>query len=241
MSLTVGSLFAGIGGFDLAAERAGFTVKWQVEIDPFCRRVLEKHWPHVRRYEDVRCLNGWSESMSSAEVFPARTSVSLAMAPGLPESVQGSGGQWFIPFAWFDPTTRSWRTWQLCFLAGWAMFSETWPKSGMTRNGIAYRPAEEWDTSEREFSLWPTLCARDYRSGAAPTRTALMRRVSSRGNDLPAFLRLLIPDKSGLIDPSWAEEYMGFPAEWTALDRSATASSRKSRSGSSSASKTRKA
>jgi DNA (cytosine-5)-methyltransferase 1 len=52
----VGSLFAGIGGFDLAAERAGMVVKWQVEIDPFCRRVLEKHWPHVRRYEDVRTV-----------------------------------------------------------------------------------------------------------------------------------------------------------------------------------------
>jgi site-specific DNA-cytosine methylase len=47
--MTVGSLFAGIGGFDLAAERAGLTVKWQVEIDPFCQKVLEKHWPHVTR------------------------------------------------------------------------------------------------------------------------------------------------------------------------------------------------
>jgi DNA (cytosine-5)-methyltransferase 1 len=54
--VTVGSLFAGIGGFDLAAERAGFEVRWQVEMDPFCRRVLEKHWPHVRRYEDVRTV-----------------------------------------------------------------------------------------------------------------------------------------------------------------------------------------
>src|SRR5688572_178006 len=52
--LTVGSLFAGIGGFDLGFERAGFQVKWQVEIDPFCRAVLAKHWPDVRRYEDVR-------------------------------------------------------------------------------------------------------------------------------------------------------------------------------------------
>lgn len=56
--LSVGSLFAGIGGFDLAAERAGLTVKWQVEIDPFCRRVLEKHWPSVRRYDDVRAVCG---------------------------------------------------------------------------------------------------------------------------------------------------------------------------------------
>jgi len=52
--LTVGSLFAGIGGFDLAAERVGFTVKWQVEIDDYCTRVLERHWPHVRRYRDIR-------------------------------------------------------------------------------------------------------------------------------------------------------------------------------------------
>lgn len=55
--LTVGSLFAGIGGFDLGLERTGgFEVRWQVEIDDYCRRVLERHWPHVRRYGDIRTV-----------------------------------------------------------------------------------------------------------------------------------------------------------------------------------------
>lgn len=55
--MTVGSLFAGIGGFDLGFERAGFEIKWQVEIDEYAQRVLAKHWPHVRRYGDIRAID----------------------------------------------------------------------------------------------------------------------------------------------------------------------------------------
>ena len=56
--MTHGSLFAGIGGFDLGFERAGIKTVWQVEIDPFCRKVLEKHWPYVQRFEDIRECRG---------------------------------------------------------------------------------------------------------------------------------------------------------------------------------------
>jgi DNA (cytosine-5)-methyltransferase 1 len=52
--LTFGSLFAGIGGFDLGLERAGMIPTWQVEIDEYCNQVLAKHWPDVKRYRDVR-------------------------------------------------------------------------------------------------------------------------------------------------------------------------------------------
>ena len=57
--MRVGSLFAGIGGFDLGLERAGFEIAWQVEIDPYCQRVLAKHWPLVTRYGDIRAID-WS-------------------------------------------------------------------------------------------------------------------------------------------------------------------------------------
>lgn len=56
--LSIGSLFSGIGGLELGLERGipGAHVAWQVEIDPFCRSVLAKHWPGVTQYEDVRSV-----------------------------------------------------------------------------------------------------------------------------------------------------------------------------------------
>lgn len=53
-ALTFGSLFSGFGGIDLGFERAGMSCKWQVEVNPWARRVLEKHWPEVPRHADVR-------------------------------------------------------------------------------------------------------------------------------------------------------------------------------------------
>lgn len=53
--LRVLDLFSGIGGFSLGLERTGdFETVGFVEIDPFCRRVLAKHWPDVPQFEDVR-------------------------------------------------------------------------------------------------------------------------------------------------------------------------------------------
>ena len=52
------SLFSGVGGLDLAFEWAGGTVAAMCEIDPFCRRVLRKHWPDVPLFGDVREMRG---------------------------------------------------------------------------------------------------------------------------------------------------------------------------------------
>lgn len=57
--MNVLSLFSGIGGLDLGLERAGMTVVAQCEVDPYCCRVLAKHWPHVPNLGDVTTID-WS-------------------------------------------------------------------------------------------------------------------------------------------------------------------------------------
>ena len=56
--MTHGSLFSGIGGFDLAAEWCGWVNTFQVEIDPFCQRVLQKNFPNASRFTDIREFDG---------------------------------------------------------------------------------------------------------------------------------------------------------------------------------------
>lgn len=63
-TLKVLDLFSGIGGFSLGLERAGMKTVTFCEIDPFCRRVLQKHWPDVPIHEDVKKLNAESISES---------------------------------------------------------------------------------------------------------------------------------------------------------------------------------
>ena len=60
MTLTVGSLFSGIGGLDLGLERAGMRVIWQSEIDPYACQVLKKHWPEVVNHGNIKEIN-WQE------------------------------------------------------------------------------------------------------------------------------------------------------------------------------------
>ena len=68
--LTAVSLFAGIGGFDLAFERAGVEVAAAVEIDPACRAVLARHFPQTTLFPDVSEVTG--DQLRTAGLVPGR-------------------------------------------------------------------------------------------------------------------------------------------------------------------------
>ncbi len=137
-------MFSGIGGMSIGLERAGAETIAFCEIDDYASRVLEKQWPKVPNIRGgVMALNALLKKAQTAspQGSPVRTYPSLAKAPDLPEPVRDSSGLSFVPFAWFDQRARCWRTWQRCLVEGWEIFSGTWPRSGMMRNGIAYQRA----------------------------------------------------------------------------------------------------
>jgi len=58
MTLTYGSLFAGVGGFDMGMEAANYEPVFQVEWDKNCQKILHHHWPTVPKWGDVCDVNG---------------------------------------------------------------------------------------------------------------------------------------------------------------------------------------
>ncbi|WP_332763142.1 DNA (cytosine-5-)-methyltransferase [Pseudomonas koreensis] len=66
---TLGSLFAGIGGFDVGFENTGYRSAWQVELNPINRAVLADRFPHAQQFEDVRHCG--AHNLCSVDVLTA--------------------------------------------------------------------------------------------------------------------------------------------------------------------------
>jgi DNA (cytosine-5)-methyltransferase 1 len=93
--MNVLSLFSGIGGLELGLERAGMTVVGQVELDPFCRAVLDTHWPEVVKHDDVRTAVSWWQSRQRPAVdlvaggFPCQPFSSAGRRQGVADARWG--------------------------------------------------------------------------------------------------------------------------------------------------------
>jgi len=183
---------------------------------------------------------------SPAKTFPSPARVLVLQARGV-----GSGANTTDSFASFDPATSSWRTSQRCLVEGWAKYSETWPRSGMTRSGTAYRlptlapltdgtesglfhtPTEtanqlspsmmKWPGARR---LWPTPDTHMGHHGGQSYNGAVRRAQIGKQVDLRDAV-VIHHGSGGSLNPTWVEWLMGFPLGWTVLERWVTRSSRK--------------
>lgn len=63
----INSFFAGIGGFDVAFEKHGFSTSLLCEINPFCNKILNRHWPKVKKVGDINTIT--LEEIPDAEVW----------------------------------------------------------------------------------------------------------------------------------------------------------------------------
>ena len=104
--------------------------------------------------------NQVAQLMSSAAASPARTSARPAKVPGSVGLAAAYGRNTPELLARFDPASFSWRTSQLCLDGALSVFSETWPRSGMMRNGTAYLlPPLVLLTDGIGSGSWPTPSA----------------------------------------------------------------------------------
>ena len=98
--ITSASFFSGIGGFDLGFDRAGIETVCQCEIDKFCKNILEKHWPNIKRFDDIRDIS--ASSIGESEVwcggFPCQD-VSVARGWLGRDGLKGKHSGLFYPFA----------------------------------------------------------------------------------------------------------------------------------------------
>jgi hypothetical protein len=240
---------------DSRADAGGFRTDWFCEQDEFCQPSSPKHWPGVPRYPDITASDvaeTSSPSTSSAAASPAKTQRRRNAAPASPELARVFGQSTPVSLASFDPTTSSWRTSQLSLLEDSAPFSETWPRSGMTRNGTAFQlqplapltavtGSGLWPTPDTgamaRFGTWPDAEHRTkdglWTTPAADDTGHRKARYAQGGSALSM-------QAGGRLNPEWVEWLMGFPIKWSDCTLLVTRSSRRSRSGSAGASSSTK-
>lgn len=178
--------------------------------------------------------------------FRARTSASQAKARVLTANVAASGRKWPGLLARYDHDSRSWKTAQPSLLGDSDEFSETWPRSGMTRTGMCYlRPTSARPICASASGLWPTPVADDtgsrskkYAQGGTPLSLAVkLWPTPTAGNHKSGgylaewggsrareTMATLVPGDQlfGPLNPEWVEWLMGWPTGWTDLKPLAT-------------------
>lgn len=149
--------------------------------------------------------HGVAGSMSLRAASRVRTYPQRAKVQASTAHVQACGDTWPASLARYDRDSCSWKTRQCSLLGGSVSFSETWPRSGMMRNGVCWeRVTPERRTVESASGFLPTPTAHNAKEGAYPAEH--IRNTPT-----------LAAQVGGALNPPWVEWLMGWPIGWTDL------------------------
>ncbi|WP_373690319.1 DNA cytosine methyltransferase [Bacillus halotolerans] len=207
-------LFAGIGGIALAAEWVGIETVAFCEREPFCQKVLNKNFPGVPIFDDVRTLNrqlleekGVIEPGGTIDII----SGGFPLAPSTPniEEIELS--------LWPTPTVHG-----------------NYNKKGASKNsgtGLATavklfptptardwkgRTGPNWNHQTLpDAVLWPTPRTKGMCGGTGSFQT--MMDLQEKGVITEQERKQMTAGNAGQLNPTWVEWLMGFPTGWTEL------------------------
>lgn len=161
--------------------------------------------------------HGEAASMSSQEDFPARTSAQPAKALESMGQGRECGSTWPGSFARFDPNSSSWKTPQCSLLEGLDVFSETWPRWGMMRNGACWELMTLGGlTNGNGFGSWPT----PTKSDAKRCRDLRIESLGKRAQIPGVHWNLaehVAAEYEGYPTPQFVAWLMAWPTDWTNL------------------------
>lgn len=157
-------------------------------------------------------------STSSQGDTPASLSVSQDSEMANPTN-DTSGPTFSTPFAEYDPDTHCWRMYPVISLWGSEEFSQTWPESGMTASGIAYRlPVSGPHINANDSLRLPTIRATAYKHAKY-----WIRRNGEIRSNFESAIPDMYPDTLGQpVNLHLLEWMMGFPIGWTEVKDSET-------------------
>lgn len=218
--LTHGSLFSGIGGFELGAEMAGIDTLWNCEIEKFQGEILKNKFPHAERFTDITKTTGLRYVDIISGGFPCQDISVAGKREGIKGSAPGCGVRCTELYGKLDLNTSSLKIRQLSLFPVSNKSYATFPKSGIMRNGNVYQTTLlDTHTKGKDFILLPTPTKSDYKATFANVE-ALTRYLNSghqiRVSDILAQKGFLKSQRIALL-----EMMMGFPIGHTELEVSA--------------------
>jgi DNA (cytosine-5)-methyltransferase 1 len=226
--MTHASLFSGIGGFDLAAQWAGLNNIFQVEIDDFCNKVLEKHFPNVQRFKDIKNFDA-SKFRGTIDILSGGFPCQPFSQAGKREGRDDNRYLWPEMFRIISEVKPSWvvaeNVYGLLNIEGGLVFEQI--QSDLESEGYETQsfiiPAFAVNTWHKRNRLWVIANSNGERlqkarpEQQAPRAFMWKDSMHDRGK---SNIGEIVGDKIGMkLQPAFVEWLMGFPEGWTDIGK----------------------